>query len=187
MASEQRSPAIRWVVLTAMAASLTLGCAQAQSPSNPERSTDPIGQRSDSDEGARAADAYRNAIGAFEASLLNPAEGTDRLPAWWAGPALASAVSEVNTWAGFGQALRFPDPTLRSLDLVSVTTEGDMASLRACFIDDGQTIDVTSGSVLDAQATTTLEDVELRRTPTGWVVTERRLARQTNGVTSCDA
>ncbi len=131
--------------------------------------------------------AYRSAIEAFEASLMDPAAGSGRLDAWWAGPALASAASEVNTWAGFGQQLRFPEPSQRSIEVLSVSVAAEEASLRACFVDDGQTVDVATGGVLDSQVTTTLEDVELRRNPTGWVVIGRSQVDEARGVGTCGA
>jgi hypothetical protein len=129
--------------------------------------------------------AYRSAIEAFEAALMDPSKGNDELELWWADPALTSAKGEVNSWAGFGQQLRFPDPSRRSLEILSVTIDGTSAELSSCFIDDGQLIDSATQRVLSDQVTTTTERVTLQRQASGWVVTERAQASQTMGVGSC--
>lgn len=176
---------VAWWIGVAVVAVVALGCTRSPSTAEPAPASASLG--TGSDDASRVASAYRNALDVFEASLMSPSDGSDRLAAWWAGPALAATTGEVNAWAGFGHALRLPEPTLRAIEVVSVTVEGEEASLRACVVDDGQTVDVATGSVLDAQVTTTLEDVTLQRNPSGWVVTKRARVRQSDGVTSCDA
>jgi hypothetical protein len=131
--------------------------------------------------------AYRSAIEAFEATLIDPTAGSGRLDAWWAGPALASAASEVNTWAGFGQHLRFPEPSQRSIEVLSVSIDGNAATLTSCVVDDGQIVDAASGSLLNDDVATVRESVGLSRVEGRWLVIERsRLDRQT-GAGTCGA
>jgi len=129
--------------------------------------------------------AYRSAIEAFEAALVDPSAASGRLEAWWTGPALAAVRTEVNTWAGFGQALRYPDGSQRSLEVLSVSVAGDTATATACFVDDGRVVDVATGDVLNDEVATVLESAILRRAADSWALAERSQLERTGGVTSC--
>ena len=137
------------------------------------------------DDRAAVETAYRSAIEAFEAALVDPSAASGGLEAWWSGPALAAVRSEVNTWAGFGQALRYPDGSQRSLDVLSVSVAGDTATATACFVDDGRVVDVATGDVLNDEVVTVLESAVLRRTAGSWALAERSQLERTEGVQSC--
>jgi hypothetical protein len=129
--------------------------------------------------------AYRSAIAAFEAALTNPSADSGRLAAWWADPALSAARSQVNTWAGFGQALRYPEGSRRSLDVLSVSVAGDSATVTACFVDDGQVIDASTGRVLNDKVATVVESAVLHQAHGGWVLTERAQLDRSEGEQAC--
>jgi hypothetical protein len=129
--------------------------------------------------------AYRSAVAVFEAALTDPSAGSGRLEAWWADPALSAARSQVNTWAGFGQALRYPEGSRRSLDVLSVSVAGDSATVTACFVDDGQVIDASTGRVLNDKVATVVESAVLHQAHGGWVLTERAQLDRSEGEQAC--
>lgn len=184
------STALSWtswaLAVVAVAALGFSGCAfndagsQTSSPaSSPTSSPD------QPDERHAVEAAYRVAIETYETGLANPAASSNQLESWWAEPALSAARSQINSWAGRRQALSFPEPSQRSLQVLSVSFAGDTATVTACFVDDGQVIDAVTGTILDDDVATVIESAILRRFSGTWRLAERAQLERREGAQPC--
>jgi hypothetical protein len=100
------------------------------------------------------------------------------------GTAKDRLVSGLTGFVTKGQTVRFNDAY--SHDILSIDSDGDMAQLRDCHVDDATVLDAQSGSEVESAIATNHLDVTLTRTSEGWKISRVERIGIWEGVTECE-
>ncbi len=115
-----------------------------------------------------------------------PDPADPELPQRTANPALQDLLDVLSARQVSNQVTRLPaDRTQYSHTLTSVTANGDVATVRDCFVDGRIRVD-RNGAVVDDEVVTDVVLAQLARLQDRWVVSKTETLSETPGVHGCD-
>lgn len=168
------------------------GPASVASSSSSVRSTAPVGSVPPttaprwSVEQQAVVDAYREAMRAFDIALADPPNpDVPALGATTIDPALGEVRRLAQQWHGFGQALKYPTPSVHRIEPLSVSIDGAIATIVTCNVDDGVIYEPASGRTLNDKVTTARDEATLSLVGGVWKLTTRVQQQKWEGVAGC--
>lgn len=131
---------------------------------------------------------YVAAMDAYTAAVADPPNPEDpTLADHVMDPLLTEFRNTATQWKGFGQAVRYPDPTVHRTELISVEVDGDRAALEVCSVDDSILYEPATGRVLNDDVSTNHIRATLVLDGDQWLLSERERVEQWEGVAGCAA
>lgn len=131
--------------------------------------------------------AYRGYWAAVQAVNTPPVNPNNPLLAVYAtGPQLQAAVAAANKKVADGLAGKYPESTVRSQRVTSVTISGDSAKLESCNVDDSYAINVKTGAPAGPTgAETYVAIATMLREGVDWKVSSLQFGQSWEGVAGC--
>jgi hypothetical protein len=140
------------------------------------------------DSSEAVAAAYDAAMAAFDLAATEPVRPDHpALASTTIDPALSSVRDLTSSWLGFGQALRYPTPSVHRIVILDVEVDGDTAVLETCNVDDGILYEPESGRILNDRVTTARDRATMLRVEGAWKLSQREQLDKWEGVAGCAA
>lgn len=124
-------------------------------------------------EEAEVRSAYEAASRAFIDAAAVPDPNFPALAATHTGPMLVQRRNVLLGLKADGRVIRYPQPSVYRIQFESVEIDQDVARLVTCVVDDGERVEVASGTVLSSGTGTVEWKVALRRVDGVWRLAER--------------
>lgn len=132
--------------------------------------------------------AYDAAMAAFDLAASDPVSPNHpALASTTVDPALSSVRDLAASWLGFGQALRYPAPSVHRIVVLDVQVNGETAVLESCNVDDGILYEPESGRTLNDTVTTARDRATMLRVEGVWKLSLREQLNKWDGVAGCAA
>jgi len=123
---------------------------------------------------------------AFDTAMADPPNpDVPELAATTIDPALGEVRRLAQQWRGFGQALKYPTPSVHRIDTLSVSVDSGTATIVTCNVDDGVVYEPASGRNLNDRVTTARDEAALSLGGGEWKLTTRVQQEKWEGVAGC--
>lgn len=129
--------------------------------------------------------AYEAASRAFIDAAAVPDPSFPALAATHTGPMLIQRRDVLLGLKADGRIIRYPEPSVYRIRFESVEIDQDVARIVTCVVDDGERVEVASGTVLSSGTGTVEWKAALRRVEGVWRLAERVENQRWEGVAGC--
>jgi hypothetical protein len=129
--------------------------------------------------------AYDAANRAFIEAAAIPDPELPALAATHVGPMLEQRQDVLRALKSDGRRIRYPSSSRFHIDVTEVVTEGEVARIKFCGVDDGERVDTATGEVISTGIVTTRGRAALRLIEGAWKLAEQRFDSQEDGETGC--